>query len=69
MTLKDIPVKKDWEEMHQYYEDFIKVPFETDGNDRIKKIWMKESNTKKRDLWIDVFIYDFISEKLSVLAV
>lgn len=28
LTLKDIPVKKDWEEMHQYYEDFIKMPFD-----------------------------------------
>lgn len=25
LTLKDIPVYKDWKEMHQYYEDFIKI--------------------------------------------
>lgn len=28
LSLKEIPVLKDWKEMHQYYEDFIKVPFD-----------------------------------------
>lgn len=28
LDLKDIPVKKDWEEMHEFYEKFPKVPFE-----------------------------------------
>ena len=27
LSLKEIPVLKDWQEMHQYYEDFIKLPF------------------------------------------
>ena len=28
LTLKDIPTRKDWIEMHQYYENFIKLPFD-----------------------------------------
>lgn len=28
LSLKDIPVYRDWKEMHQFYEDFIKVPFD-----------------------------------------
>ena len=27
LTLKDIPVYKDWKEMHEFYEKFPKVPF------------------------------------------
>ena len=28
LTLNDIPTIEDWREMHQYYEDFIKLPFD-----------------------------------------
>ena len=28
LTLKDIPTRKDWQEMHQYYENFVKLPFD-----------------------------------------
>ena len=28
LSLKEIPVLKDWKEMRQYYDDFIKLPFD-----------------------------------------
>ncbi len=49
------------------YEKLARVSFDESGleldtsNDRIKKIWLKTMDGKK--LWIDVFIYDYISEK------
>ena len=49
------------------YEKLAKSSFDKSGieldttNDRIKKIWLKTMDGKK--LWIDVFIYDYISEK------
>lgn len=32
LTLKDIPVHKDWEEMTKYYEDFVKLQFNPQEN-------------------------------------
>lgn len=28
LTLADCPTREDWKQMHQYYEDFIKLPFD-----------------------------------------
>lgn len=49
------------------YEKLAKINFDSGDleldiqNDRIKKIWMKNNEGKK--LWLDVFVYDYISEK------